>query len=71
MPKQGTFFFSLSFEIYLASFVSTIVYKIIEFCNSVHSLMILSICCSVLTKANSFFYTRNLQTVIVKIKNPI
>ena len=51
-------------EIYLANLVSTIVYKIIEFCNLVHSLIILSICCSVLTKQTLFFHIQNLQIEI-------
>ena len=54
-PKHGTEKFSLWFARYLANLVSTIVYKMMELSISLHSLIILSICCSVLIKANSFF----------------
>ena len=50
---------------YFANLVSTIVYKTIVFLNSSHSLMILSTCCSVLTKTYSFFkdYFPNSKTL--------
>ena len=60
-PKHGTEETSLLWARYFASLVSTIVYKIIELLISLQSLIILSICCSVLIKANSFFSYSKLE----------
>ena len=69
IPKHGTLFASLLLDIYLASFVSTIVYKIRGLSVSSHSLMILLICCSVLINANSFLTYSKLENWDFNDKN--
>ena len=61
IPKQGIFLSSLLFDRYFASFVSTTVYKIIEFLFKEHSSIILFTWCSVLIKTNSFFSYSKLE----------